>query len=427
MLNSPLSARSFRYAACVVTALSFVTTASARPVPHHHIARHSPPPAEHSQSPAHHRQLEQHEPGLRHHKGSRSPVKLAGSKGAPPIAGTTPAAPVGVAAPAGAGPAPSAALLSRPTLFAPTSIWNQPLSDTARIDPASAAMVSGLNAEVAREEASRIGPWITAGANIYVVGPDQPTVLVQLDDPTAWWRVSLQAAFTSVPIPATAQPGTDADAELSVWQPSTDKLWEFFHTRHLSDGWHAAWGGAMQNVSQSPGYFNTNSWPGALPVWGATASSLPHAAGVITLADIQQGQINHALAVNLPYPCKGVYSWPAQRTDGTGTASNCIPEGAHLRIKPTVDIAALHLPALVQMMAEAVQKYGMIVRDQTQWAIGFWIENPAPTGADPFYNSNGSPTATGPFSGLWPNQLMSYFPWSEVEVLNMAPGKAGVQ
>ena len=196
-------------------------------------------------------------------------------------------------------------------------MWKQPLATDAPLDPALGSMMSGLKSEVAREEGLGIGPWITAGANIYVVGPSQPTVPVQLSDPTEWWRVSLQAAFTAVPIPFTAQPGSDADEELTVWQPSTDKLWEFFHMQHLSDGWHADWGGAMDNVSESPGYYNANSRPGALSVWGATASSLPHAAGVITLADIQKGEIGDALAMNLPYPCQGATPGrSAHRRDG---------------------------------------------------------------------------------------------------------------
>ena len=315
--------------------------------------------------------------------------------------------------PVTSGPAPGL-----PLLFSPTSLWNSPLADDASVDPGSAAMVSGLNSEVAREEGLGTGPWISTDAAIYVAGPDQPTVLVQLDDPTASWRAALQAAFTAVPIPAGAQPGSGSDAVMTVWQPSSDKLWEFFGMRLLSDGWHAAWGGAIQNVSQSPGYYDASAWPGASTSWGATASSLPAAAGVITLAEIEHGVIDHALAVALPYPCEGIYSWPAQRTDGTGTATNCIPEGAHLRINPNVDIPALHLPPLVQMMAEAAQKYGIIVCNQTHWAIGFWIESPTPTATDPFY-SNGAPSPTGPFQGMWPNQLLSYFPWSAVQVLRM--------
>ncbi len=318
-----------------------------------------------------------------------------------------------------AAPVTATPAVAKPALafFSPTSMWNAPLTEKAPLDPGSSGMVSGLEQEVAREEGLGIGPWISTDAEIYVVGSDQPTVLVQLDDPTA--SAALQAAFAAVPIPLGAQPGSDADEEMTVWQPSSDKLWEFFHMRLLSDGWHAAWGGAIDDVSQNPGYYDATAWPGASPSWGATASSLPHAAGVITLADIKQAAIDHALAVNLPYPCQGIYSWPAQRTDGTGTAANCIPEGAHLRLDPSLNIPALHLPSFVQMMAEAAQKYGIVVRDQTHWAIGFWIQDPAPTGTDPFYGSDGDPSSAGPFQGMWPNQLLSYFPWSALQVLKM--------
>ena len=98
---------------------------------------------------------------------------------------------------------------------------------------------------------------------MYEVGANQPMLAVQLSDPTLWWRVALQSAFDAVPIPANAQPAAGPDAEMTIWQPSTDKLWEFFEMQKKADGWHAAWGGAIQNVSQSPGYYTTSSWPGA--------------------------------------------------------------------------------------------------------------------------------------------------------------------
>ena len=308
--------------------------------------------------------------------------------------------------------------------FALTSVWNEPLSPTAAIDPGSASMVSGLDTEVTREEQAAIGPWITVGANIYVVGPNQPTVPVQTRRHHRSGAERVAVGVHGRPDPVGRPAGDDSDAEMTVWQPSTDKLWEFFHMQLLSDGWHATWGGAMNNVAESPGYFNSSSWAGASTTWGATASSLPQAAGVITEADVQQGQIDHALAVNLPYACKTIYSWPAQRTDGVATASNCLPEGARLRLDPNLNIPALHLPKFVQMMAEAAQTYGIIVRDQTNWAIGFWIQTPASAGtSNPFYNSSGNPTATGPFQGRWPNQLMSYFPWGSLQLLQMTgPG-----
>lgn len=305
-------------------------------------------------------------------------------------------------------------------MFSATSVWNQPLSPVAATDPNSAAMVSDLAGQAASEYQQGIGPDIgtTGTTTVYQVGPNQPTVQVHLSNPTLWWRVSLQSAFDAVPVPATAQPAAGSDAEMTIWQPSTNKLWEFFQMEKEPDGWHAAWGGAMQNVSQSPGYYTTSSWPGALSVWGATATSLPAAAGMITLHDIQQGHIDHALAIELPYPRAGVWTWPAQRSDGTGTDPNAIPEGAQLRLNPNLNLAALHLPPLTMMIAQAAQKYGMIVRDQTHWAIGLFAENPIPLGTDPYYTS-GRPSPTGPFGGQWPDALLNDFPWSSLVVLKM--------
>ena len=305
-------------------------------------------------------------------------------------------------------------------MFAATSVWNSSIAADAMVDPDSAAMVGALAAEAADEYQQGVGPWIvtTGSGTVYQVGPDQPTVPVQLDNPTISWRVSLQSAFSAVPIPPDAEPSPGSDAEMTIWQPTTDKLWEFFEMRRESDGWHAAWGGAMDDVSRSPGYYTTTSWPGALAQWGATATSLPIAAGQITLREIQQGHIDHALAVDLPYPRAAEWSWPAQRSDGTGTDANAIPEGAQLRLDPNLNLASLHLPALTLMIAQAAQTYGIIVRDQTHHAIGFYAEDPTQSGTNPYY-TNGVPNPTGPFGGLWPDQLLHSFPWSSLEVLQM--------
>ena len=67
-------------------------------------------------------------------------------------------------------------------------------------------MASGLNAEVTREEGLGIGPWISTDAMIYVVGPDQPNVLVQLDDPTASWRAGLRRHLPPCPFPPGRSP-----------------------------------------------------------------------------------------------------------------------------------------------------------------------------------------------------------------------------
>jgi hypothetical protein len=301
-------------------------------------------------------------------------------------------------------------------LFAPGSVWNKPLSNEAALDPRSATLAAALAAEARHEGAVGSGPWISTDAYstpIYRVPANQRPVRVALDDPSLAWRRTLQAAFEAVPIPPRARPAAGTDGHMTIWQPATDKLWEFFQAGRQRDGWHAAWGGAIERVSRSPGYYTTRSWPGAEPYWGATATSLPVAAGVMTLAELRIGRVDHALALNLPYPRAGVFSWPAQRSDGTGRSPRDIPEGAHLRIDPKLDLAMVPMPRLTRIMAVAAQRYGMIVRDQTHRSIGFFGEDPTPTGTSPYYGKSGF------FDGKLPAVLLATFPWGRLQVLKM--------
>jgi len=307
-----------------------------------------------------------------------------------------------------------------PRLFAPDSVWNAPLRDTAPLDPSSAVLVKSLRDTVAQNIADRWGPWIsTAGTSpLYTVPVNQPTVRVQLDPGS--WKAGLQQTFLAVPIPADATPAAGTDAHLTVWQPSTDRLWEFFEARKLADGWHANFGGSMQKVSSSPGYYTTDAWPGLSQTWwGATATSLPVIAGTMMIKELKAGVISHALAMNIPWARPNVYSWPAQRTDGKSTDPNAIPEGARFRLDPQLDIDKLNLPPMTRMMAKAAQRYGIIVRDQTGHAISFFAENPAQYGTNPYTGS------TGFYRGSYPNPVTEAFPWQYLQLLKMDPDPRG--
>jgi hypothetical protein len=246
---------------------------------------------------------------------------------------------------------------------------------------------------------------------LYIVGPGMRRVKVALSDPTASWRKGLQKVFTRVPIPPNARPAAGSDGHMTVWQPKTNTMWEFWQASKQSDGWHASWGGAIKHVSRSRGYYTTNSWPGlSAPNWGATATSLPVIAGTMTVKELRSPWIRHALAVDLPSPRAGVYSWPAQRTDGYGPPES-IPEGARLRLPAHLDLQSLDLPPLTLKIARAVKRRGMIVRDQTGTAVGFYAQDPVGWNGDP-YNKI--------FGGQMPSQILATFPWERLQVLKMS-------
>ncbi len=86
------------------------------------------------------------------------------------------------------------------------------------------------------------------------------------------------------------------------------------------------------------------------------------AGGLITLEDLELGQINHALTIAVPGPRAEVYAAPVHRTDGFSTNPLSLPEGAHPRLDPNLDLASLHLPRLTLMPAGS----GAALRDRPQ-------------------------------------------------------------
>lgn len=283
----------------------------------------------------------------------------------------------------------------------------------AQLDPSSAAVVGAFDHEIAAAEEGGKYPNINTtmwSVPIYTVPIGQPAVKVTLENVSR--APSLQAAWEGVPLPANAQPAAGSDKHLVVWQPSTERLWEFWHLEHTSAGWQASWGGAMHNASSDAGVYDAEAWTGASSGWGASASSLSIAGGLITLRDLELGRINHALAIAIPTTRAGVYSSPAERTDGWSSASLSLPEGAHLRIDPTLNLASLHLPKLTLMMAEAAQRYGIFVRD-TAGDVAFYAQDPTPTGANPYAGAHGY------YEGQTPRQLLAAFPWDHLQLLKM--------
>ena len=97
----------------------------------------------------------------------------------------------------------------------------------------------------------------------------------------------------------------------------------------------------------------------------------------MTIAELEAGTIDHALALGITHACAGVWAAPAQRTDGDITSDpTCVPEGAHFRLDPSLDLASLHLPRFTLMMARAVQRYGIVINNRSH-GLTFRGEDPS--------------------------------------------------
>jgi hypothetical protein len=297
-------------------------------------------------------------------------------------------------------------------LFAARSFWNTPLSREEPLDPRSQLLVGELRRQVDEEIASGHGPWIgttKSSTPIYRVGPEQPMVEVKLDSEIPH---SPRRAFRAVPLPSRARPARGGDRHLTVWQPSTDRLWEFFGLERRADGWRARWGGAIRDVSNSPGYYTSTSWPGSRFYWGATATSLPVAGGVITVDELRRRRIDHALALNIKRVRTGAFSWPAQRSDGQTVGEDQIPEGARFRLDPDLDVTTLDLHRATAAIARAAQRYGLVVRDKST-TVALYAEDPTPYRRDPYLD------LLAPHYPGHLNRLLEEFPWDRLQLLEL--------
>ena len=227
---------------------------------------------------------------------------------------------------------------------------------------------------------------------------------------------SLAEQWAQVPIPEHAVPAKGSDAEMTVYHPSTDTLWEFWRMQKQQGEWQACWGGRMINASKNEGVFNS--------FYGTTATSLPFIGGQITAEELKSGEINHVIGISLvDIEKSSIFSWPAHRSDGynPNKAPNRIPEGLRFRLDPTINVDALKMHPIGKIIAKAAQKYGFVVWDKAG-AISLRVQNPYS-----YMDSKQLNQLVNPYEALFAGTktyaILNGFPWEKLEFLPMDYGK----
>jgi hypothetical protein len=321
--------------------------------------------------------------------------------------------------------------LPLPPFFSPTCIWNAKLTSGETVLSAlTAASIAKFNRWIFDPKTGLVKnpPYINTlnySTPIYTVPAGAPKVPVTVVKPYS--AALLEMAALGVPIPSGAQPAGGSDRHMVVWQPSTDTMWEFIGMRQDAAGkWLANWGGRLLQASASPGHYRNRWGQGGFgpkrnvtedKTWGSTACSLPMAAGIALISELQAGVIPHALSMALPDCKKSVWVYPAQRTDGGDLSADAIPEGTRFRIDPAVDITKLGLPPIGLVFARAAQDYGIIVNDKSLSAVGFRAEDPGPltrAGQPNPYTKLFVDAAKKPLASY---QILAKFPWAHLQQL----------
>lgn len=296
------------------------------------------------------------------------------------------------------------------SIFSPNSFWYTPIPANTTLNENSDNYVQ----EFLRQKNHHYGT-VTINTSqyaspVYYVAANVPNVkVVQWDcQHKGIIDKSLAEQFSQVPIPDYAMPASGTDAEMSIYQASTNTLWEFWKAKKENGQWKACWGGRIQNASKNTGAFDR--------YYGTTATSLPFIGGQITAEELKRGEIKHVMGISLvELEHWKVFSWPAHRSDGfnPGKIPNRIPEGTRFRLDPTVDVDALKMHPIGKIIAKAAQKYGFVVWDRAG-AISLRAQNPYT------YTAQGQPNPYDDlFAGSKAYAILSGFPWDKLQFLPM--------
>lgn len=283
--------------------------------------------------------------------------------------------------------------------FSAGSAFNQLIPAGPVLDTASSAWARQLGA-AGNAQSALIDE---TGVAIYTASSTTPRYQVRCTEPWGMCPLSAQP----VPIPTNVTVPSGADGALVVIDRAANRSYEFWQARKSSTGWTASWGSV--NVLDGDGYD-----PSAASPTGAGISRL---AGVVRMREIAAGHIDHALVFASGISAKGVFRYPASKTDGSNIfgSSTPLPEGARVQLDPAVDVDAIPgITPAEKAVGHALQQYGAYDIDNGGYhAMGFSFEMPHPGTASPYASA-----------GLgWDYAGMPHLPWNRLRVLRQWDGR----
>jgi hypothetical protein len=253
--------------------------------------------------------------------------------------------------------------------FSSDSYWNTPLSSEAPIDERSAAFIDFLTADSSADYlrivgADSSGGW---GEPIFWAQPSDPVYKVKQTSYT------LPEEFAAgVRIPKEARVPNTSDAQMTIYDLAEGSVYKLQKAVYDSD---------------------TDTWSAGGGSWYATASNglhasleesndernyghrgIPPATHAVRFDEIEAGRIDHALKIAVNTAHRDAV-WPMTNSDGDSTDPAALPQGAHLRIKPSVDLDELDLSPAALVIARALQRYGAVVGDSSGANANLKVEN----------------------------------------------------
>jgi hypothetical protein len=253
--------------------------------------------------------------------------------------------------------------------FSDTSYWNTPLPDSAPVDPNSESMIEFLRSSN-RRDFIRLGgtdPTGRWGNPVYWAGPGDPSY-----DVSNSCRYPQPSEFRDVRIPLGAQPDPTSDAAMTVYDLQRGLVfamhWSVYDAER--DAWSAC-GGTVFSLGSNG---LDGDWPGSDDPRNTGHRGVPPPTYAVRYDEVELGTIDHVLKIAV-HTAAPSHVFPMVGSDGIATDPAAPPEGARIRIEPSLDLDELDLSPAALIVARALQTYGAVVGDQSGGSVALKVEN----------------------------------------------------
>ncbi len=236
--------------------------------------------------------------------------------------------------------------------FTSANLWNQDVSGSP-VDPNSDAMINFIGPNVGLHPDFGAGQYQGSDMGIpyVIVSSTQAPVTISF---TAYGDESDPGPM---PVPANASiegdpnPG-NGDRHVLVLDNSSCFLYELYSSYPNPDGSWNVGSAAVWDLTAD----EQRPW-----TWtSADAAGLPIFPGLARYDEVAAGQIQHALRFTLPQS-QAAFIPPASHWAATSSNPLAAPMGMRLRLKSSFDVSGFS--ANVQVILNALKKYGMIMAD----------------------------------------------------------------
>ncbi len=258
----------------------------------------------------------------------------------------------------------------------------------APVDPNSDAFVARI-VQFAAERGGAVIAYGQFSSTVFFATDSTPRIEVGLPCGSAW-ELGVSKA-TGVPVPSFAEPANevdgadnpvpatgcgdsaDQDNHMVVLDLGSRCEYDLWQARKVNGKWLASWANAISMDSKG-------IYPKGLSTRG---SGFAFTGGVIWPDELKSGHIGHALVFSYPLTRAGGPVPPASESDGWSDDATALPEGAHLRLDPSLDLSTSGLTGVELTVARALQEYGLYLVDDGG-GIQFYAVDPASVDGDPY-------------------------------------------